>query len=117
MDRDRIYLRDILDSAAAAQEYILGLRRETFLSLREKQDAVIRSLEVIGEAVRRLSDKTKAAMPEISWDRFRRMRNILIHQYDNVDLDLVFDTVEKDLPLLERTVRVFLDRGERGQAP
>jgi len=110
MDRDRVYLRDILDSASAAQEYIGGLQRQTFLSLREKQDAVIRALEVVGEAVRRLSDKTKAAMPEIPWDRFRRMRNILIHQYDNVDLDLVFDTVEKDLPLLERAVRAYLGR-------
>ena len=117
MDRDRVYLRDIMDSAAAAQEYIVGLQRQTFLSLREKQDAVIRSLEVIGEAVRRLSDKTKAAMPEILWDRFRRMRNILIHQYDNVDLDLVFDTVRQDLPQLERAIRAFLDRVEGESTP
>lgn len=116
MDRDRVYLRDILSAAAAAQEYILGLPCDTFLSLREKQDAVIRSLEIIGEAVRRLSDKTKAAMPEIPWEQFRRMRNILIHQYDNVDLDLVYDTVNQDLPFLERTIRVFLDRMDRDDA-
>jgi uncharacterized protein with HEPN domain len=117
MDRDRVYLRDILGAATAAQEYLLGLDRETFLSLREKQDAVIRSLEVVGEAVRRLSDQTKAAMPEIPWEKFRGMRNILIHQYDNVDLDLVYDTVNQDLPLLERTIRIFLDRMEKGTAP
>jgi len=117
MDRDRVYLRDILGAATAAQEYILGLERETFLSLREKQDAVIRSLEVVGEAAGRLSDKTRAAMPEIPWEKLRGMRNILIHQYDNVDLELVYDTVNQHLPSLAQAVRAYLDRMEKEDAP
>ncbi len=116
MRRDAVYLRDILDSAAAAQRYVAGLDRNQFLSLSEKQDAVIRCLEVVGEAVRRLSDETKAEMPEIPWERFRRMRNILIHEYDNVDLDLVYATVHRDLPALELAIRAFLDRVDKKNA-
>lgn len=113
MDRDQVYLRDIMDSAAAAQEYVRGVSRQAFLAEREKQDAVIRALEVIGEAVRRLSEETRAAIPDVAWDRFRRLRNILIHQYDNVDLDLVLDTVREDLPLLEKAIRAYLQAADK----
>ena len=117
MDRDRVYLGDILGAATAAQEYILGLDRKRFLSLREKQDAVIRSLEVVGEAAGRLSDKTRADLPEIPWEKLRGMRNILIHQYDNVDLELVYDTVIRHLPSVAQAVRIYLARTEKDESP
>lgn len=108
MQRDLAYQQDIVRAAAAAQEYLLGLGLDAFLELGEKQDAVIRSLEVIGEAVRRLSDETKVAIPNVPWDRFRRLRNFLIHQYDNVDAATVYETVIRDLPPLEEHIRAFL---------
>ena len=108
MNRDQAYLQDILASALAAQEYIHGLSREAFLGLREKQDAVIRALEVIGEAARRLSQQSKDAISEIPWSKLTGMRNILIHQYDNVDLDLVYDTVMESLPPLIAQIRNIL---------
>jgi uncharacterized protein with HEPN domain len=111
MNRDLVYLQDILTSASAAQEYVRGLSRQTFLGLREKQDAVIRALEVIGEAARRLSQEGKDAIPDVPWRRLAGMRNILIHQYDNVDLDLVYDTVTEYLPPLIQRLRSFLGNG------
>jgi uncharacterized protein with HEPN domain len=111
MNRDLVYLQDILTSALAAQEYLQGLSRQTFLGLREKQDAVIRALEVVGEAARRLSQEGKDAIPDVPWRSLTGMRNILIHQYDNVDLDLVYDTVKEYLPPLIQRLRSFLESG------
>jgi uncharacterized protein with HEPN domain len=113
MNRERVYLHDILDSAGAAQDSMRGLDLQTFLSLREKQDAVIRCLEVIGEAVRRISSRSEATAERLGLDRFRRMRNVLIHQYDSVDLHLVYATVRQDLPTLVAAVRRELARLER----
>jgi uncharacterized protein with HEPN domain len=64
------------------------------------QDAVIRRLEIIGEASRRLSDQTRAALPHLPWHDIAGMRNILIHEYDGVDLIAVWDTVRIDLPAI-----------------
>jgi uncharacterized protein with HEPN domain len=108
MNRDQVYLRDILASAEATQEYIQGLSLEAFVGLREKQDAVIRALEVIGEAARRLSQESKNAIPDIPWPKLIGMRNILIHQYDNVDLDLVYETVHNFIPPLIERIKVVL---------
>jgi len=105
MQRDAAYIRDILGAAAAAQEYLRDVSLGAFLAAREKQDAVVRNLEIIGEAVRRLSDETKASIPGVAWEQFRRLRNFLIHVYDNVDLKLVYDTVKGSLPQLERAIR------------
>ena len=108
MNRDAAYLQDILASAKAAQEYISFIPRENFRLLPEKQDAVMRALQVVGEAARRLSQETKDAMPDVPWRRLIGMRNILIHQYDNVDLDIVYDTVMDYLPVLVKRIEAFL---------
>ena len=113
MNRDPAYLQDILTSALAATEYLRGLSRRKFIATREKQDAVIRSLEVIGEAARRLSQEGKDALPDIPWQKLTGMRNILIHQYDNVDLDLVYDTVKENLPTLIERLTSSLEGGGR----
>ena len=113
MNRDRVYFQDILTSALAAQEYLEGLSLDAFLDLREKQDAVIRALEVMGEAARRLSQEARDAIPDIPWRRLTGMRNILIHQYDNVDLNLVYDTVKEFLPPLIQRLRMILEKEQR----
>jgi len=110
MNRDLVYLQDILTSALAAKEYLRGLSRRKFLTLREKQDAVIRALEVMGEAARRLSPERKDAIADIPWAKLIGMRNILIHQYDNVDLDLVYDTVKEYIPPLIQRLRVVVEQ-------
>jgi len=105
-----VYLRDALDSARAARDYLKGVSREQFLELREKQDAVMRALEVLGEAAGRLSQEGRDALPDVRWRRLVGMRNILIHRYDNVDLDIVYDTVMDNLPKLIERLEAFLDQ-------
>lgn len=87
MSRDKLYLRDILDSARLIQNHLAGQTMETFKADVKTQDAVIRRFEIIGEAARHLSPEAQQALPEVPWKLVRGMRNILI--YDDVDLDEV----------------------------
>jgi uncharacterized protein with HEPN domain len=94
------YLLDILLAAKDARDFTAGLGKAAFLSDRKCQYAVIRCLEVIGEAVKRLSDESQRKYPDIPWSAMARMRDLLIHAYGRVDLNEVWDTVQNDLPVL-----------------
>jgi len=100
MQRDREYLLDILEAAKLALEYVGDKTREEFFGDLQCQDAVIRRLEIIGEAARRISEETQAAHPDLPWSDMVGMRNIMIHEYDDVDLVIVWETVNNDLPPL-----------------
>jgi uncharacterized protein with HEPN domain len=97
MSRDKEYLIDILEAAKLALGYVSGKTKEEFLKDTECQDAVIRRLEIIGEAARRISDETRATYPNLRWKSIVGMRNVMIHEYDDVDLVIVWDTVQNDL--------------------
>ncbi|MBN1815614.1 MAG: DUF86 domain-containing protein [Anaerolineae bacterium] len=99
MPRDREYLLDILESARLACGYLRDKTEQEFLNDVQCQDSVIRRLEVIGEAARRISDEGRAALPELPWKAMIGMRNV-IHGYDDVDLTVVWNTVKDDLPAL-----------------
>jgi len=77
----------------------------------EKQDSVIRRLEIIGEATKRLKEDFKNQYSEIPWRRMAGMRDVLIHEYDQVDLDLVWEVIIKDLPILKESVQDILNKG------
>ena len=100
MSRDMAYLLDILLMSKEAQDFVSGIDKKTFLKDRKTQFAVIRCFEVMGEAVKRLSDDIQTLYTEIPWSKMAKMRDILIHAYDRVDLDEVWDTVQNDLPEL-----------------
>jgi len=100
--RDAGYLLDILNAARAAHGYIEGSEFDAFLNDPQRQDAVIRRLEVIGEAAKRVSSAGRSSASSLPWDQMIGIRNVLIHNYDNVDLEIVWDTVTKDLPPLIR---------------
>lgn len=100
MSRDSAYLLDILLMARDTQEFTEGLDKDDFLSDRKCQYAVIRCLEVIGEAVKRLSVEFQRKNPDIPWSEMARMRDLLIHAYGRVDLSEVYDTVQHDIPVL-----------------
>ncbi|MDY6990917.1 MAG: DUF86 domain-containing protein [Thermodesulfobacteriota bacterium] len=108
MQRDRVYLLDILEAARLALEYVGEKTKEAFLEDVLCQDAVIRRIEIIGEAARRVSEETQQAFPELPWNEMIAMRNVMIHDYDGVDMVIVWDTIKKDLPPLiaelEKTV-------------
>jgi uncharacterized protein with HEPN domain len=108
MQRDRGYLLDIIDACTLAVQYVKGKSLEDFLSDIQCQDAVIRRLEIIGEAARRISDGTREAHPELPWHKMIGMRNVMIHEYDEIDLPLVWETVTKRLPDLLRSVEGLL---------
>ena len=104
MSRDEVYLRDILEAARLALEYVHGKTREEFLADVQLQDAVIRRLAILGEAARRVSDATRAAHPGLPWHEMIGMRNIVVHEYDDVDLVVVWSAVMQDLSPLIRAL-------------
>jgi uncharacterized protein with HEPN domain len=106
-DRDAALLLDMLLAAQDAQGFIAGLGKDAFLGSRLHQSAVIRSLEIIGEAANNVSPATQAAYPEITWREITGMRHRLIHGYADVDLDRVWDTVQGHLdPLIAVLKRI-----------
>lgn len=100
MSRDMAYLLDILLHAKDARDFTTGLDKNTFYSDHKCQFAVIRCFEVIGEAVKRLSSEIQKTYPDIPWSKMAKMRDLLIHAYDRVDLDEVWNTVKNDIPSL-----------------
>ncbi len=100
MSRDNEFLLDILEAARLAVGYVDGKNLDEFLNDTECQDAVIRRLEIIGEAARRVSEETRARFPHLPWNAMVGMRNLLIHEYDDVDLTIVWDAVRNNLPPL-----------------
>ena len=104
MLRDNTYLLDILDSAKIALDYVVGKSWDKFYEDTQCQDAVIRRIEIIGEAARRVSSETREKYPEIEWREMTSMRNLVIHEYDVVDIKLVWDTVQNKIPSLVETL-------------
>ena len=100
MNRDAIHLVDILSSARTIRAYVEGVSRQEFLRDTQLQDSVIRRVEIIGEAAGRVSQRLRDQRPEIPWSDMRGMRNALIHRYDDIDMDVVWETVERDIPRL-----------------
>jgi len=98
MPRDAVYRLDILDSARLIGAYVAGKTRADFLREVGLQDQVIRRFEIIGEAARRLSEAARAELPTVPWPRLIAFRNVLIHQYDEINLELVWQVIERDLP-------------------
>jgi uncharacterized protein with HEPN domain len=100
MNREKQYLLDMLNSAKLAMSYVADRTEELFYQDVMYQDALIRRIEIIGEAARRISSVTQAEMQEIPWQEIIGMRNILIHEYDDVSLRVVWQTVNNQLPSL-----------------
>lgn len=100
MPRDHAYLLDILNSARTILEYTKGKEKDEFSKDSLLQDAVIRRLEIIGEASSRISAETQAQYPHLPWLAMKGTRNRVIHEYDSVEIEIIWDIVEMDLPSL-----------------
>ena len=87
MRRDDTYLLDILESTKIALSYVAEKSLDEFYADMQCQDAVVRRIEIIGEAARRVSEITRSQNPQIPWREMTSMRNLVIHEYDVVDID------------------------------
>ncbi|RKY90516.1 MAG: hypothetical protein DRQ01_09075 [Ignavibacteriae bacterium] len=108
MQRDKSYLIDIQISAESIVRYIEGKSSSTFYEDEMLQDAVIRRIEIMGEAASRISEDLKSQYPTLPWKKMKAMRNILIHMYDELELEIVWDTITKDIPGLLNEMKKIL---------
>ena len=106
--RDRAYLLDILEAARLVLVYVDGKTQEEFLEDLQCQDAVIRRLEIIGEVARRISEHSRVTLADLPWSDMVGMRNFLIHDYGDVDLNVIWDTVQLDMPSLAIALETIL---------
>ena len=104
----KIFLEDILESVNRIERYIKGKTKKEFLDNYEKQDAIIKRLEIIGEAVKNIPSEIKKKHPEIPWKDMAGMRNVLIHEYFGVIMDRVWDTAKNDIPKLKKQIQELL---------
>jgi uncharacterized protein with HEPN domain len=103
-----LYAKDMDQCARRAVDYCTGLNRDQLAHNQLVQDAVLRNIELIGEAAARIPPEVTLAHPEIAWREIVAMRNQLIHGYLGVDLDVVWDVVQVELPLLITQLKVVL---------
>lgn len=115
MKRDRVYLKHILDAISNIEEFLAGVTREEFLGNVEKQYAVLRGLEIIGEATKNLSRELKTRYPGVPWREIAGMRDKIIHQYFGVELNLVWNTVKTKLPELKDKILKILEKMEKAE--
>lgn len=109
MEKDNsIYLEHITRSISAILEYTDDLSETDFASNRLVQDAVLRQFQVMGEATKRLSKEFRSQHPHVRWAHIAGMRDVLIHDYFQIDLTTVWKTVQDDLPLLQTQIEELL---------
>ena len=110
MKEDAVYLRHIRECIRRIQENVAG-GKEQFLSSHTLQDAVLRNLQTMSESTQRLSDAVRTAHPEIEWRRIAAFRNVLVHNYLGIDLEIVWEIVCRDVPQLRQAIVALLGEG------
>ncbi|MFA4873366.1 MAG: DUF86 domain-containing protein [Patescibacteria group bacterium] len=99
-----LYIQDILDAITDIEDFTRGMANNQFVVDKKTVNAVIKSLEIIGEAVNCLPGELLRAYPEVSWKEHIGMRNKITHAYFGVSLQIVWDTIKEDLPVLKQAV-------------
>jgi len=104
----RLYLTEILESGNAILQYTKDISFEKFRNDRKTYSATIREFEIIGEAVGKLPDNLKQKYPRVEWQDIKDFRNLLMHEYFGVDLEIVWKVIQDDLPNLIDIVNIIM---------
>jgi uncharacterized protein with HEPN domain len=104
----QLYLQDIVDCIDAVGSFTFGITKEEFLKSDEKQSAVFRKLEIIGEAAKNIGGGLKKEHPEIPWPEIGGLRNRLIHEYFGINPNKVWQTIKNDLPKLKFQIQKII---------
>ena len=116
MKDDRLYLHHMLERCHRITRFI-GSGRTAFMASEELQDAVIRNIEVIGEAAKRVSGEARGRFASLEWKAICGMRDVLVHDYIGVDLDEVWNVASSRIPELRAVLEQFLGGESPGSAP
>ncbi len=107
---DKLRVNHILDAISETEKYLQNISFDEFLNNSEKRFATIKQIEIIGEACNHLSSQIKTANPGIDWKSIRGFRNISIHEYFDVSLDLIWQVSKNDLPVLKSQIEHILSQ-------
>ncbi len=108
MKDDIVYLRHIRECIRRIEENVAG-GRDHFLASHTLQDAVLRNLQTMSESTQRLSDALKATHSEVEWRRIGAFRNVVVHNYLGIDLEVIWGIIQRDVPELKRAILDMLD--------
>lgn len=113
MKHDLLFIDHIIESIELIEEYLKDISEKEFWCLSQVQDAVIRRVEVIGEAVKNISNTTKRKYPGVPWKKIAGMRDVLIHDYFGIDYSIVWNTCKSSLPELKEQLLKVLKESEQ----
>lgn len=99
-----VYLDDIIESIEHIERFVSGVTQPEFEANIEKQDAVIRRLAIIGEAIKKIPDNIRASYPEVPWRDAAGLRDVVIHEYFGVSLEVIWGVAVRELPLLKQQI-------------
>ncbi len=109
MPRDyRVFLDDIMEATSKVLEYTSGFSYEQFCADRKTIEAVVWNLQVIGEAVKNIPEEIRSQYPDVPWRDMAGLRDIIVHQYFGIKLDVIWKVIQQDLPRVEHLIREIL---------
>jgi len=109
----KIYLEDIAKCCEKILRYTEGINFTELIKDEKTYDAVVRNLEIIGEAAKQVPENIREQLPQIEWKKMAGMRDMLIHAYFGIDNDILWDVLQNKIPELARSIRFYLDKNHR----